>query len=81
MSRIDLAKLTQLLETREENQHFAPVHVQRDGRDVAVVLTPERYNQLLMKGVTGDLNPLIVELLHESIRKHRKLYEALSKLG
>jgi len=81
MSKIDLAKLSELLSTQVEKEHFAPVHVQRNGKDVAVVLMPERYNELLMKGEPPTVNPLIVELLHESIKKHSKLYEALSKLG
>lgn len=34
-----------------------------------------------MKGEPPTVNPLIVELLHDSIKKHSKLYEALSKLG
>ena len=56
-------------------------HIQNDGTDVAVVLSPERYRELLMQGVPPNVRPEIVELMHESIRERGKVYEALAKLG
>jgi hypothetical protein len=47
---------------------------------VAVVLSPERYRGLLMKGVPENVEPRIVELFDESIKTHGAVYAALAKL-
>jgi hypothetical protein len=63
------------------------VFVRKNGREVAVVLSPEEYDKLRMakaiQNVTGPSKhrPLIDKLLQESIERRRSLYEALSKLG
>lgn len=33
-----------------------------------------------MKGVKGDVRPIFVELLDESVKKHGAVYKALAKL-
>jgi hypothetical protein len=81
MRRIDVSKLEQLFGSIASDGAMDVVHVQRDGSDVAVVLPPERYLELLMKRVPPNVRPEVVELLHESMKKNRKLYEALAKLG
>lgn len=55
-----------------------PVHVQKNGRDVAIVISPEEYKRLR----TADapkVRPEIERLLQRSIEKRRELYEALAK--
>jgi len=55
-----------------------PVHVQKNGRDVAVVLSPEEYGRL--KGTeVPKVRPAIEALLQRSIDRRRELYEALAK--
>ena len=67
-------KFGQLLEMAQAE----PVHVQKNGRDVAVVLSPEEFRRL-----SGQPMPkvrLSVErLLARSIERHDALYKALAK--
>lgn len=55
-----------------------PVHVQKNGRDVAVVVSPEEYRRLRAADAP-KVRPEIERLLHRSIEKRRELYEALAK--
>ena len=55
-----------------------PVHVQKNGRDVAVVLSPEEYRRLRAADAP-KIRPKIEELLQRSVEKRRSLYEALAK--
>jgi len=56
-----------------------PVHVQKDGRDVGVMISPEQYRQLSALAAKPKVRPVIEALLAESIEKRRSLYEALAK--
>ncbi len=56
-----------------------PVHVQKNGRDVAVVLSPEAYERLQRQSAQRVVNPLVVKLHEESTRRYREVYEALAK--
>ena len=56
-----------------------PVRIQKNGRDVAVVLSPEQYAALVSDGNTPRVNPLIVKLHGESVKRWGKVYEALAK--
>lgn len=56
-----------------------PVHVQKNGRDVAVVLSPEEFRRLQGEALRPSVNPLVVRLHNESIERYRKVYEALAK--
>jgi len=56
-----------------------PVHVQKDGRDVGVMISPEQYRQLSALASRPKVRPVIESLLAESIEKRRSLYEALAK--
>ena len=56
-----------------------PVRIQKNGRDVAVVLSPEQYSQLLAGSNEPRVNPLIVKLHGESVKRWGKVYEALAK--
>ncbi len=55
-----------------------PVHVQKNGRDVAVVISSEEYRRL-RETDTPKVRPEIERLLQRSIEKRRDLYEALAK--
>ena len=55
-----------------------PVHVQKNGRDVAVVLSPEEYARLSAGG-PPKVRPAIEALLERSIERRKSLYEALAK--
>ena len=80
MRKIDIARFDQLLPTLEAQVADHVVHVHDGEREIAVVLSPERYRELLMKGVPDKVRPIVVELLDESIKKHGAVYEALAKL-
>ena len=56
-----------------------PVHVQKNGRDVAVVLSPEEYARLTASAEAPRVRPAIEALLRRSIVRRKSLYEALAK--
>jgi prevent-host-death family protein len=56
-----------------------PVRIQKNGRDVAVVLSPEQYAALVEGNNAPRVNPLIVKLHGESVSRWGKVYEALAK--
>jgi prevent-host-death family protein len=55
-----------------------PVRVQRQGRDVAVVLSPEEFRRL-SDAASGRVSPAVERLHAESARRWAKVYEALAK--
>jgi len=55
-----------------------PVRIQKNGRDVAVVVSAAEYERL-KTGSTEAVGPRVRELLAESIRKRASVYEALAK--
>ena len=56
-----------------------PVRIQKNGRDVAVVLSSEQYGALIAEINIPRVNPLIVKLHGESLKRWGKVYEALAK--
>jgi len=56
-----------------------PVRIQKNGRDVAIVLSPEQYESLVQDSATPRVNPLIVKLHGESVKRWGKVYKALAK--
>lgn len=55
-----------------------PVRVQRQGRDVAVVLSPEEFRRLT-EAASGKVSPAVERLQAESAKRWSKVYEALAK--
>jgi prevent-host-death family protein len=68
-------KFGQVLEMAQSE----PVQIRKNGRDVAVLLSPERYKELLAQGNEPRVNPLIMKLHEESVKRWGKVYEALAK--
>ncbi|HTN60290.1 MAG TPA: type II toxin-antitoxin system Phd/YefM family antitoxin [Devosia sp.] len=66
-------KFGQLLEMAQAE----PVRIQKNGRDVAVVLSPEQFSA--MAGQAPKVRPIIETLMARSIERRRSLYEALAK--
>jgi prevent-host-death family protein len=62
-----------------EMAQAGPVHIQKNGRDVAVLLSPEEYRRLEQAASNPAVNPAVVRLHEESVRRYRKVYEALAK--
>lgn len=56
-----------------------PVRVQKNGRDVAVVISPEEFARLQAATTKPAVNPLVARLHNESVERYRKVYEALAK--
>ena len=56
-----------------------PVHVQKNGRDVAVVISPEEFRRLQDSATAPKVRPLVEDLLQKSVVRRRSLYEALAK--
>lgn len=56
-----------------------PVRIQKNGRDVAVVLSPEHYARLVAGSEAPKVRPLIETLMARSVERRRSLYEALAK--
>ena len=61
-----------------EMAQAAPVRIQKQGRDVAIVLSPEEFNRIAAGSQRGD-NPLVEKLYAESVQRWSKVYEALAK--
>jgi antitoxin Phd len=55
-----------------------PVRVQRQGRDVAVVLSPEEFRRL-SEAASGKVSPAVERLHATSAKRWSKVYEALAK--
>ena len=56
-----------------------PVHVQKNGRDVAVVVSAEQYRAFVQQAGKPKVRPLIEQLLTKSIKERAAVYEALAK--
>jgi prevent-host-death family protein len=56
-----------------------PVRIQKNGRDVAVVLSAEEYADLTERAGATKVRPLVDKLLARSVERRRSLYEALAK--
>jgi prevent-host-death family protein len=56
-----------------------PVRIQKNGRDVAIVLSPEQYGALLAQSEGPKVRPVVEALMAKSIERRRSLYEALAK--
>ncbi len=68
-------KFGQLLEMARKE----PVRVQKNGRDVAVVLSPEEFVEYAAFRAQPKVRPVVEKLLAESLEKRRSLYDALAK--
>jgi len=68
-------KFGQMLEMAQKE----PVRIQKNGRDVAVVLSPEQYDALVNREAQPKVRPLVETLMARSIARRRSLYEALAK--
>ena len=55
-----------------------PVRVQRQGRDVAIVMSPEEFRRLAEAG-RKRVNPAVERLHAESAERWASVYEALAK--
>lgn len=56
-----------------------PVRIQKNGRDVAVVLSPEQYTALVERAAEPKVRPVVEQLLARSIERRKSLYEALAR--
>jgi len=78
--KIDIKDAAGLFNDIEHHVADHVLHLCAGDREVAVVVSPERYRGLLMKGVPENVEPRIVELFDESIKTHGAVYAALAKL-
>lgn len=56
-----------------------PVRIQKNGRDVAVMLSAEEYAQLAERAGATKVRPLVDKLLARSVERRKSLYKALAK--
>jgi prevent-host-death family protein len=56
-----------------------PVRIQKNGRDVAVMLSAEEYAELKERAGAVKVRPLVEKLLARSVERRASLYEALAK--
>ena len=56
-----------------------PVRIQKNGRDVAIVLSPEQYGVLVAQKDAPKVRPIVETLMARSIERRKSLYEALAK--
>jgi prevent-host-death family protein len=62
-----------------EMAQAGPVHVQKNGRDVAVMISPEEFRRLSAGREAPRVRPAVEALLARSIKQHDALYKALAK--
>ena len=55
-----------------------PVRVQRQGRDVAIVMSPDEFRRMA-DAARGKVNPAVERLHAESAKRWASVYEALAK--
>jgi prevent-host-death family protein len=55
-----------------------PVRVQRRGKGVAIVLSPEEFHRMA-EAARGKVNPAVARLHAESAKRWASVYEALAK--
>jgi prevent-host-death family protein len=68
-------KFGQLLEMAQAE----PVRIQKNGRDVAIVVSPEQFRVLEANSRSTKVRPVIEELMARSIERRKELYEALAR--
>ncbi|KKB11488.1 hypothetical protein VE25_12340 [Devosia geojensis] len=68
-------KFGQVLEEAQRE----PVRIQKNGRDVAVLLSAAEYERLQRAGAQPRINPRIDALHQRSVAKWDKVYKALAK--
>lgn len=56
-----------------------PVFIQKNGRTVAVMVSPEEYQRMVESSTAPKVRPMVEELIEKSIERRRSLYEALAK--
>jgi prevent-host-death family protein len=56
-----------------------PVRIQKNGRDVAVLVSAAEYERLSELQAAPHVSPRVRQLLAESMEKRRAVYEALAK--
>lgn len=62
-----------------EMAQAGPVRIQKNGRDVAVVLSAEQYAALQAANGGPKVRPAIEELMARSVERRKSLYEALAR--
>jgi prevent-host-death family protein len=56
-----------------------PVTIHKNGRNVAVLLSMEAYQQAIARNDAGRVHPLVAQLHRESVKEWGKVFEALAK--
>lgn len=56
-----------------------PVAIQKNGRNVAYVVSAEQYAAFVEATSTPKVRPLVKDLLARSMERRKSLYEALAK--
>jgi len=68
-------KFGQLLEMARTE----PVRIQKNGRDVGVMISPELFQHYLESAAAPQVRPQVEQLLAKSIERRKSLYEALAR--
>ena len=56
-----------------------PIRIQKNGRDVAVVVAADEFDRMAAASAQSKVNPLVKKLHEESTKRWGKVYEALAK--
>ena len=62
-----------------ENAGRAPVRIRKNGRDVAVVMSIEDFEEMAAMAQGASVSPAVKALHQKSARKWAKVYEALAR--
>ena len=56
-----------------------PVRIQKNGRDVAVMVSAEDFDAMAERSASAKVRPIVEKLMARSIERRRSLYEALAR--
>jgi prevent-host-death family protein len=78
MSRISATDAKNRFGQLLEMARHEPVRIQKNGRDVGVLMSPDQYKHLLESSPAGP-NPAVVRAHEESVKRFGRVYDALAK--
>ncbi|MEL6922283.1 MAG: type II toxin-antitoxin system Phd/YefM family antitoxin [Pseudomonadota bacterium] len=62
-----------------DDAQAAPVRIQKNGRDVAVVISAEEFRRMIEATETSSVSPAIKALHEKSTKRWSKVYTALAQ--
>jgi prevent-host-death family protein len=62
-----------------EMARIEPVRIQKNGRDVGVLVSPEQFQRLTSESSAPRVNPAVVRAHEEAVKRWNRVFEALAR--